>query len=120
MIETSPTGAPSFGDKVRILVTEETEAAGIAGLCGQVYGETTPSLMDVEVIGRPTSDFALNVYLTERGEAYWLAPELIEFVDHAPGTEISLEGVPKKWIREESGEWREEPALVRKWWQLWK
>ena len=38
---------PGFGDNVRIRVTPETEAAGVAGLRGQVYGETTPSVTEV-------------------------------------------------------------------------
>ena len=32
-----------FGDNVRIVATLVTEAAGIAGVVGQVYGETTPT-----------------------------------------------------------------------------
>lgn len=111
---------PSFGDNVRIRVAAETEAAGVAGLVGQVYGETTPSLVAVEVIGQPAEDIALNVFLSERNESFWFAPELVEFIDHSPGTEITLDGIPKKWIREASGEWREESNTKRRWWEFWK
>ena len=111
---------PSFGDNVRIRVTAETEAAGVAGLVGQVYGETTPSLVAVEVLGQPSEDIALNVFLSSRKEACWLAPDLVEFIDHSPGAEITLEGVPKKWIREASGEWREESSTKRRWWEFWR
>lgn len=111
----------SFGDNVRIRVTKETEAAGVAGLKGQVYGETTPSVTGVEVIGTLASDFAINVHLEVRGEAYWFAPELVEFVDHAAGTEIRLKGADTRWIRTEDGGWKEESVgkKSRPWWKLW-
>jgi hypothetical protein len=97
----------SFGDKVRVRPSPETEAHGLAGLCGQVYGETTPSVTGVSVIGRVTRDYALNVHFEGRAETLWFAPELLEFVDHAPGTEVRLDGVAKKWTRSASGEWIE-------------
>jgi hypothetical protein len=107
-------------------------------MTGQVYGETTPSVTGVEVIGAVQEDYAINVFLNERNEALWFAPDLvevigavqedyainvflnernealwfapdlIEFVDHAPGTEIRVDGVPKKWTRNARGEWIEE------------
>ncbi len=98
----------SFGDNVRVRATRETEALGLAGLKGQVYGETTPSASGVEVVGTLSSDFAVNVHLEERGQAYWFAPELVEFLDHGAGVEIRLKGVAKRWIRTEDGGWREE------------
>jgi len=111
----------SFGDNVRIRVSKETEAAGVAGLEGQVYGETTPSVTGVEVIGTLSSDFAINVHFDERDEAYWFAPELVEFLDHAAGTEIRFNGVDKRWIRTEDGDWKEESVGREKkpWWKLW-
>ncbi len=111
----------SFGDNVRIRATKETEVAGVAGLEGQVYGETTPSVTGVQVIGSPSNDYAINVHFEERDEAFWFAPELVEFLDHAPGTEIRLEGVEKRWTRSEDGGWQEESlAEERKpWWKFW-
>ncbi|MGW8179091.1 MAG: hypothetical protein ACWGQW_10050 [bacterium] len=111
----------SFSDNIRIRTTKETEVAGVAGLEGQVYGETTPSVTGVEVIGTPSADFAVNVHLEKRGEAFWFAPELVEFIDHAPGTEIRLEGVDKRWIRNEDGGWKEETIGQKKrsWWRFW-
>ena len=103
-----PSGSPSFGDCVRIRSSVETESNGVAGLVGQVYGQTTPSLSGVEVIGQLESDYAINVFFEDRHESFWFAPALVEFVDHAPGTEISLDGVAKKWTRMEHGEWRED------------
>jgi len=112
---------PSFGDNVRIRATRETEEAGIAGLQGQVYGETTPSVTDVEVIGTPSSDFAINVHFEARDEAFWLAPELVEFVDHAAGTEIRIDGIDKRWTRDRDGDWHEEsvPETKKPWWKFW-
>lgn len=97
----------SFGDNVRVRDTPATVAAGLAGLSGSVSGHTTPSVTGVEVIGDLLADFAVNVHFTDRGESYWFAEQLLEFVDHAPGTEIQLAGVPKKWVRTESGQWQE-------------
>jgi len=110
----------SFGDNVRIRVTKETAAAGVAGLTGQVHGETTPSVTGVEVIGPLSDDFAIAVRFEERGETLWFAPELVEFLDHAPGTEIQLDGVAKKWTRTEEGDWKEESVEeLRPWWKFW-
>lgn len=47
----------SFDDNVRVLKTGETQAAGVAGFIGQVYGETTPSITSVNVIGDVTDDY---------------------------------------------------------------
>ena len=97
----------SFGDNVRVRPSPEAEARGVAGLSGQVYGETTPSVTGVSVIGQVLRDYALNVHFEGRAETLWFAPELLEFINHAPGTEIRLDGVPKKWVRSASGEWIE-------------
>lgn len=97
----------TMGDNVLVKRTPETEALGLAGLSGQVYGHTTPSVTGVEVIGESRDDFAVNVFLTQRHAAIWFAPTLLQFVDHGAGTEISLEGVPKKWVRRATGEWDE-------------
>ncbi len=99
----------SFGDNVRVRDTAATRAAGVAGLTGPVYGETTPSVTGVDVIGEVTRDYAINVHFEERGESLWFAPDQLEFVDHGAGTEITLDGVDKKWTRTESGEWQESP-----------
>jgi len=104
----------SFGDNVRIVKTPETIETGLAGLIGNVSGETTPSITNVEVIGELKEDYAFNVFFDERQEGFWFAPDLLEFIDHAPGTEITLEGVDKKWIRTNDGEWKEETVRERK------
>jgi len=107
----------TFGDNVRVRHSPETEARGVAGLRGQVYGETTPSVTGVAVIGEVTHDRALNVRFEGRTETLWFAPELLEFIDHAVGTEIRFDGVPKKWVRTASGEWSESQEK-KPWWRF--
>jgi hypothetical protein len=97
--------AISFGDNVRVTSTPLTVSLGLAGLTGAVYGETTPSVTGVEVIGGVAADYAINVQLDGRDESLWFAPELLEFVDHAPGTEIVIGN--KRMVRSASGEWVE-------------
>ena len=104
----------SFGDNVRVVATPETEAAGLAGRSGQVYGETTPSSTGVDVIGELASDFAINVYFDDLSQGFWLAPQLLEFIDHAPGTEMQLDGSPVKSVRQPDGSWVEVPVQPRR------
>ena len=110
-------------DNVRVRVTPATVDAGVAGLEGQVYGLTTPSVTNVEVIGEHDADEAVNVYFEERGESLWFVPDLLEFINHAPGTEIRLDGIDKRWTRAPEGRWLEE-SIVEKtskpWWKFWE
>jgi len=99
----------SFGDNVRVLSNPLTEKLGLAGLVGQVYGETTPSVTGVDIIGELKGDHAINVQLQGRQEPLWFVPELLEFIDHAPGTEIVIG--KKRLIRTASGEWVQEPIV---------
>lgn len=99
---------PDFGDSVRIRSTPLTESLGLSGLTGSVYGETTPSVTGVKVIGEATNDFALNVMLDTRKEQLWFAPQLVEFLDHAAGTEVRIGN--RRLVREASGEWHEVPG----------
>jgi hypothetical protein len=114
----------SFGDNVRIRSTPLTQQLRLADLVGNVHGETTPSVMGIAVIGNSAEDHAIHVFFDDRKEGFWFAPELLEFVDHAPGTEVTIDGVPKKWIRSATGEWVEigtasqKPAR-RPWWKFW-
>ncbi len=100
----------SFGDKVRVRGTPATEAAGLAGLVGDVYGETTPSVTGVQIVGDLKEDYAVNVHFDQRDGEFWSNPDDLEFVDHAPGTTITLKGVDKKCVRTESGDWEETPG----------
>jgi hypothetical protein len=98
-----------YGDNVRIRRTPETERLGIAESIGNVYGESTPSETHVEVIGQLMSDYALNVYFDSLKKSYWFAPEMLEFVDHAPGTEVHVHGSPFKSVRQRDGSWKDVP-----------
>jgi hypothetical protein len=110
----------SFGDNVRVRSTPETRERGIAGLRGQVYGETTPSTTGVQVMGTTDSDFAVNVRFLEQNKDYWFALDLLEFENHAPGTEIRIGNVAWTWVRSASGEWVKQSVDTRKsWWKIW-
>ncbi len=114
-----PDPLPGFGDNLRIRSTPQTESAGYAGLTGQVLGFTQPSILGETVVGELMEDFALNVYFEDRGEGAWFAPDLLEFVDHAPGSEFRVDGAAKAWIRTASGNWVEvtNPPAPRTWLQ---
>jgi hypothetical protein len=110
----------SFGDNVRVASTPLTASLGLAGMTGAVYGETTPSVTGVEVVGGAAGDYAINVQLDDRDESLWFAPELLEFVDHAPGTEVVIGN--KRLVRSGSGEWAgDQPPSKpsRPWWRFW-
>jgi hypothetical protein len=114
----------SFGDTVRVLATSVTRNAGYADLVGTVYGETQPSVTGVEVIGDLEGDHAINVHFKETDASVWFDPRLLQFVDHGAGQEITLDGVDKKWVRNQSGEWIEQPTgkpsgRARPWWKFW-
>jgi hypothetical protein len=113
---------PSFGDNVRIRDIQLTQDLGLAGLRGVVYGSTTPSVTGVTVIGGPDKDYAVNVHFAERNEDLWFAPDLVEVLDHGAGTEITIDGVDKKWVRRADGEWDEHLTIApakRRWWKFW-
>ena len=121
----------SFGNKVRIKDSPLTEEKRVAGKIGEVYGQTTPSMMDIEVIGTPKKDVAVNVYFDDLNTSFWFDPDLLEAIDNGEGAVITLEGVNKKWTKGQNGQWIEEdttPTTSRstdqttkkKWWEFWR
>lgn len=116
----------SFGNKVKIKDSPETREKGLAGKVGDVYGQTTPSMMDFEIIGTPKDDFAVNVYFDDLQTSYWFDADLLETIDDGQGSVITLDGVDKKWIKGENGQWIEEDTTPttqspdKKWWEFWK
>lgn len=102
-----PAGAEkfSFGDNVRIRVSSVTQAAGVAGRIGSVAGFTKPSHTKVEVIGEVKNDVAFSAIFENPHAQLWFAPELLEFVDHAPGLDIQIG--KKRWVRRADGGWDE-------------
>jgi hypothetical protein len=94
----------SMGDRVRIVETDETRQGDWAGLTGHCWGVTTPSITQVEVIGGPASQ-AFHVHFDSGSIAdAWFHPSLVEYVDHAPGTQIAIGDT--RLVREPTGEWR--------------
>jgi len=110
----------SFGNKIKIKSTAETEELGYANRLGEIYGQTTPSMMDFKVIGELKDDVAFNVFFEESNESIWFAEQLIEEIDNGQGATITLDGIDKKWTKNSNGEWLEENTSTRKWWQIWK
>jgi hypothetical protein len=109
----------TFGDNVRILSSPETDAEGLSGKTGQVYGETTPSVTSVNVIGEAKNDYAINVSIEELGTEFWFAPELLELIDHAEGSEIVIGNY--RAVRRADGTWDESRSNTsKKWWQFWR
>ena len=108
----------SFGDNVRVLAAPETIERGLAGLTGQIQGVTTPSVTSVDVIGGVAEDCAFAVEIQGRGPAIWFSPNLLELIDHGPGTEITIKGVAKKWTRAADGSWIESRTRAP-WWKFW-
>ncbi len=115
----------TFGNKVKIKSSQETEEINVAGKIGEIRGHTVPSMSDVIVIGSTKDDFALNVYFNDNDTDYWFDAELIEMIDNGVGCEISLGD--KKFIKNEFGEWlpvntqnEQVTKPIKKWWEFWK
>jgi hypothetical protein len=100
-----------FGDKVRIRSATATDAIGVAGQTGIVYGHTAPSVTGVEVIGDAPDDYAIAVMIEGQEESLWFAETLLELVDHQPGTTVEIAG--RRLIRDERGEWHDPDAKPR-------
>ena len=113
----------SFGDTVRICRNDVTEEAGVAGFVGAVYGFTTPSKTDVDVVGELIEDYAINVYFEVQGHDVWIEPSLVEQVDHAASTVVKINGENKSMSRDDKGEWvevkTEAPKKKKPWWKFW-
>ena len=114
----------NFGDTVRIRTTDSTKETGLADLVGTVYGETTLSSTGVEIVGELEADYAINVYFEGKNANAWFEPKLLVFVDHGAGTEMSLDGINKKWVKSKEGEWVEytndaRSSKDRPWWKFW-
>ena len=93
----------SFGDTVRIKNNPLTNRLNLAGKIGVVYGQTTPSVTNVEVIGALKYDYAVNVHFDDLHKSFWFIEELLEFVDHGAGTEASIGNT--SFVRSKNGEW---------------
>ena len=112
----------SFGNTVKIKITPDTTSKGFADKTGEIYGHTTPSATGVEVIGKTEKDFALNIYFDDIKESFWFDEGLVVHLDNGEGTEMTLDGVDKKWTKDSASNWIEEdtkPDSKKKWWKFW-
>ena len=64
--------------------------------------------MDFEIFGNLKEDFAINLQFEDLNESFWFTEELIEHLHNGEGTEITLDGIDKKWTKGENGEWIEQ------------
>jgi hypothetical protein len=97
----------AIDDRVRIVVTEATAAAGIGGCEGVIEGFTVPASSGVDVIGVPDSGLAYNVVPDGHDEGRWVAAELVEVIVRGGGRLQPVLG--------ESG-WRLRDGRDRWWW----
>jgi hypothetical protein len=97
-------------DRARVLQSEETAALGLTGRVGVITGITTPSVTGIHPIGGIASNCAICVSFKDLPQTFWFAPHLLEFVDHAPGTTITIGG--KHLVRLASGQWVEKDSDV--------
>jgi hypothetical protein len=94
----------TFGDAVRVRRTPMTVAANVADRTGIVLGRTTRSLgLASNVIGDESGGLAVSVTFDDSSESAWLAPELVEFIDHRPGTTVGIG--EKRLVRDADGNW---------------
>ena len=110
----------SFGNHVKIKSSNETENLNLAGKTGIIYGETIPSITNIKVIGNPNVESAINVYFDDINESFWFDPDLLQEIDNGVGSVMTLNGVDKKWTKDNVGNWIEENITEKKWWQFWK
>jgi hypothetical protein len=111
--------AVSFGDNVQVLSNSATDAAGLAGRAGTIYGETVPSASGVSVLGELAKDYAVNVFVDELKQGFWLDPSLVKFLDHGAGAEITIKGSSHKSVRQSDGSWLEVSTARKPWWRFW-
>ena len=100
-------------DNVRIVQTPDTERLGYAGKLGVCRGFTTPSVTGVEVVGEADDDFALAVRFDDLDSEVWFSVDLVDLVDHAPGTTISV-GDSYSAVRRADGSWKETTPLGKR------
>ena len=102
-------------DNVRIRSTPVTDAAGYGGAEGVVFGVTTVSVTNVEVIGDAEDDCAINVDFDRTLPSAWFQPSLVEVTGQSEAR-ISIGGA--EFQRPDGGgEWIQ--VRTRPWWKFW-
>ena len=110
----------SVGDRVRVRSSMETEKLGLAGVTGEIRGQSMPSATGVEMLGTSITDRALYVAFPQRNTAMWIAPDLLEKVEAASAGDSSAPyGVPTAWSRPMASEVKEPAVTAKPWWKFW-
>lgn len=95
-----------FGDKVEFVDNETTRKAGVAAKEGTCMGFTTPSVTNIEFIGKTETDYAISIELSDTKVIVWTTQDLIKFVSHGEGQVIEIGN--KRVTRRADGSWKEE------------
>ncbi len=95
-----------FGDKVKFVENETTRNAGVATLYGTCLGFTTPSMTNIEYIGKAEIDYAISIELTDTKKIIWTTQDLVEFISHGEGQVLEIGNV--RATRRADGSWEEE------------
>jgi hypothetical protein len=97
---------PGFGDRVHVRDTIEMRESGLANRVGVVYGFSIPSSSGVgPVPGDRGEDRALSISFEETGETLWMAPHLVDFVDHYEGLTMTVG--ERSFVRDADGQFHE-------------
>ena len=110
----------TFGNLVTIKESLETDELELSNKTGEIYGETTPSITEVEVIGDLMADYAINVYFDDLNESFWFAPGLLEPIELDDDFEVEMSIENTTWIKTKEG-WSE-PQFKgpnKAWWKFW-
>ncbi|WP_422343510.1 hypothetical protein [Parasphingorhabdus sp.] len=78
-------------EKAIVKNTAETEAKGLAGRHGLVFGWTTPSVTQVSVIGATDDDLAVNVFFEDLDRDFWFCEAVLEFYDDGVEAEFQVD-----------------------------
>jgi len=95
-----------FGDKVKFVDDETTRKAGVAAKEGICLGFTTPSVTNVEFIGKTEIDYAISIELSDTKEIIWTTQDLVEFIGHGEGQVVEIGN--KRATRRADGSWKED------------
>jgi hypothetical protein len=96
----------AFGDQVKVRATPEANAAGVAGMAGEVIGFTKRSGASVAVVGSHHDDYAFHVSFKEQPGTLWFTEDQLELVAHSAtagagksgsGNADSTEGKKPAW-----------------------
>jgi hypothetical protein len=95
-----------FGDKVKFVDNEITRKAQVAMQEGTCLGFTTPSVTNINYIGKTEIDYAISIELNDTKEIVWTTQDLVEFISHGEGQVIEIGN--KRATRRADGSWKEE------------